>query len=424
MVGTDAVRQPPSFVSVAVRQARDAARVLATAEGSDRNRGVGAIALFLEDNRDDILEANTLDLEMSREMAVPDLVQEWLKLTPERLQTTVTILRRLEKLSDPLQQVTNAPYQLDPSQTYAQQIPLGTVALVYEAFPELAAIAAGLCLKTGNALLFRGGPEATHSNAAIASVLQQALAAAKLPTRTLQLLPCEESSIQELLVQHEYVNLAIPYGRPALVQQTAQSASVPILRSAMGNCYLYLSYSGDCELAGYAIADSHESEPDPVNAIEKVLVHTDVKPTALQNIFHFLDTRGFELRGDARLCAEYPEHLQLATDSEWGVAYLNKIVAFGVANSIETAIEQIARDSSGHADCIVTESYRESRQFALGVDSALVYINSSPRFYRHSPQGESVFLGMSNQKGYRRGFIGLDSLTTFKQVVQGNARRA
>jgi len=411
---------PPNLARSVVREASRTARVLAMARGRERDRGVAAMARAITDSFDDILEANTLDLETSRDMAVPELVQDWLKLTPERLQAAVEILRHLATVPDPLRRVTNAPYQLDPAQTYSQQRPLGTIALVYEAFPELGAIAAGLCLKTGNCLVLRGGPESSHSNAAIAEALQQGLAAADLPPGALQLLPCEESSLTDLLAQDEHVNLVIPYGRPDLVQQAVQCASVPVLRSAIGNCYLYLSNTGDIDLASHAIADSHASKPDPVNAIEKVVVHAECGASALRKLFHALEQTGFQLRGDESACQEFPSHLRPAAPHEWSATYLDRIVAFRRAADVSEAIDWIDRHSSGHADCAITESYLESRQFANGVDSALVYVNASPRFERYSPRGGSVFLGMSNQKGYRRGPIGLDSLTAFKQVVQGD----
>ncbi len=386
-----------------------------------RSRGVQAMAEGLQNAFEDILEANTLDLEMSREMAVPELVLDWLKLTPERLQNTVEILQRLGELSDPMQRMMHAPYQLDPSQTYCQLMPLGVIAFIYEAFPELSAIAAGLCLKTGNSLILRGSSEASHSNAAIAQVLQIALEEAGLPAGCLEVISSDRgSSIQELVGQDQYLNLVIPYGRPSLIGQVMQLATAPVLRAAMGNCYLYWSPSGDLDLTRSVIIDSHASEPDPVNAIEKVLISPDQKSSSLVRLFNSLKEKGFELRGEAELVEAFPEHLTLAKESEWGCPYLDKIVAFKVVDSLSAAIAWINHYTSGHADCLITESYQESRQFAMGIDSAVVYINSSPRFYRNPKGGESVFLGMSNQKGHRRGLIGLETFTTLKQVVQGD----
>jgi glutamate-5-semialdehyde dehydrogenase len=407
----------------AVTRAYRASIALATTKGGDRSRGVQAMAQALQKSFDDILEANTLDLEASREMAVPELVWEWLKLTPERLQTTIQILHRIGELSDPIRRVMNASYQLDDSQTYSQLMPLGVIALIYEAFPELGAIAAGFCIKTGNALILRGGSEASQSNLVIAQALQAALDETGLPAGSVELLPSEQgTSIRDLVTQDRYLNLVIPYGRPTLVQKVMQQATVPVLKSAMGNCYLYWSATGSLEMVRWVILDSHASEPDPVNAIEKILINRYQKPSSLAILWNSLTEKGFQLRGDAELVAEFPKQLTLAADSEWNQPYLDKIIAFKVVDSIESAIAWMNQYSSGHADCLVTESYQESRQFALGVDSSSVYINSSPRFSRNPKRGEAVFLGMSNQKGYRRGMINLETLTTIKQVVQGNGQ--
>jgi len=407
----------------ALRSAYRASLELARTKGIDRSRGVQAMAQALQHYFDDILEANTLDLEASREMAVPELILEWLKLTPERLQTTIQILQRIGEVSDPIRRVMNTSHQLDHSQTYCQLMPLGVIALIYEAFPELGAIAAGLCLKTGNSLILRGGSEASHSNAVIAQALQSALEECGFPIGCLELLPSERGdSIRDLVTQDKYLNLVIPYGRPSLVQQVMQQSTAPVLKSAMGNCYLYWSPTGTLEMARWVILDSHASEPDPVNAIEKVLIHRDQKPSSLVMLWNSLKEKGFELRGDALLVEDFPDKLTLATELEWSHPYLKKIVAFKAVDSIESAIAWINQYSSGHADCLVTESYQESRQFALGIDSSSVYINSSPRFSRNPKRGDAVFLGMSNQKGHRRGLISLETLTTVKQIVQGNAQ--
>lgn len=406
----------------AVHQAYQASLKLAMIRGADRSSAVQAMAKALHNSLDDILEANTLDLEASREMAVPELILDWLKLTPERLQTTIQILQRLGELSDPIRRVMNASYQLDHSQTYCQLMPLGVIALIYEAFPELGALAAGMCIKTGNSLILRGGSEASHSNTVIAQALQSAIEDVGLPTGCLALLPSDRgASIRDLVIQDRYLNLVIPYGRPSLVHQVMQQATAPVLKSAMGNCYLYWSPTGSLEMARGVILDSHQSEPDPVTAIEKVLIHPQMKPSSLVMLWNSLKEKGFSLRGDQELVTQFPD-LKQVEESEWNQAYLDKIVAFKIVDSIESAIAWINHYSSGHADCLVTESYQESRQFALGVNSAATYINASPRFSRNPKRGDSVYLGMSNQKGQRRGFIGLEALTTMKYVVQGNGR--
>jgi len=395
---------------------------LAALRGTQRSRALQLMAKALLARQNDILEANTLDLEASREMAVPDLVLDWLKLTPERLQTAGQILQRLSELSDPIQQVLNLPsYQVDECQTYCQFMPLGVIALIYEALPELGAIAAGLCIRSGNSLILRGGTEASQSNQIMAETLQNALEDAQLPRDCLQLLPSEQGDLtSELVMLDRYINLVIPYGRASLVQQVVRQATTPVLRTAIGNCYLYWSPSGGLDMARWMILDSHQTEPDPVNAIEKVLIHRQQSVSSLTTLWNTLREKGFQLRGEAELVAQFPDlFLPVNDPSDWRRAHLNNSITFKVVDSLEDAIDWINHYSSGHADCLVTESYQESRQFATNINSAITYINASPRFYRNPKRGNPA-LGMSNQKGHRRGLISLEALTTVKHIVQGN----
>lgn len=417
----DAFDDCPEPIASAKRAAH-AALKLGSTKGVDRSRAVLAMAHALKRSFDDILEANTLDLEASREMAVPELILEWLKLTPKRLETTVDILQRLGELSDPLRRVRNADYQLEDSQTYSQLMPLGVIAFIYEAFPDLGAIAAGLCIKTGNSIILKGSTEASHSNAAIGEVLQMAMAEVGLPDGCIEMITAEHgTSIRDLVTQDQYLNLVIPYGRSSLTQQVMRQSTAPVLKSAIGNCYLYWSPNSSLEMVRWIIIDSHQSEPDPVNAIEKVLIHRQALPSSLSVLLNSLKEQGFDIRGDTELLEAFPQ-LRPVKEGEWGSAYLTKTVAFKLVDSLDAAINWINQYSSCHADCIVTDSYQESRQFALGVNSASSYVNASPRFYRQLSRGDSVFLGMSNQKGHRRGFISLESLTTTKLIVQGNGR--
>ena len=420
-MSVDAFNAESNVVATA-RRAYRASMKLALAKGADRSRAVQEMAQALKRSFNDILEANTLDLEASREMAVPELILDWLKLTPERLQTTVEILQRLGELSDPLRRVRHADYQLEDSQTYCQLMPLGVIALVYEAFPELGAIAAGLCIKTGNSLILKGGSETSNSNTVIARILRTALEESGMPLGCLELVEAEQGGlIKDLVTQDSYLNLVIPYGRPSLVQQVVRQATAPVLKSGMGNCYLYWSLSGSIDMARWMVLDSHASEPDPVNAIEKILIHRTTNHSSLVTLWNSLQDKGFKIKADAAIVEAFPQ-MRLAQDSEWDQPYLNKTVAFKVVDNLEAAIAWINQHSSGHADCIVTESYQESRQFALGVNSASTYINASPRFSRNPSRGESVFLGMSNQRGHRRGLISPETLTTVKHIVQGNGR--
>jgi glutamate-5-semialdehyde dehydrogenase len=411
--------QGSSDAAAVTKRAVVAAAALAKAKGAVRSRVTGAIAQGLKTYQNDILEANTVDLEISREMAVPELVLGWLKLTRERLNSATAILQRLSELPDPIGRIMNATHPVEMAQTYSQLMPLGVVALVYEAFPDLGAIAAGMCIKTSNCLILRGGSEASHTNQVMAQVIRGALEESDLPLDCLQLLPADQgSSVRDLITQDQSVNLIIPYGRPSLVQQVARQATAPVLKSTMGNCYLYWAHSGNLEAVRTILLDSHHSMPDPVNAIEKVLVPSDCPESSLRRLWNSLREKGFEVRGDESLCREFAE-LKLAAETEWKQAYLSKIVAFRRVKDLGAAIAWINLHSNGHADCLVTESYAESRQFAQEVNSASTYINASPRFERNPKRGDTVLLGMSSQKGHRRGAIRLETLTTVKHIVQG-----
>ena len=413
---------PTSPVLTPVYRAYRGSLSLAQTSGVDRNQALKAMAQAMKQAQNDILEANTLDLEASREAGIPERLGEWLKLTPERLETTIQILQRLGELPDPIGRVMSSSYQLEQCQTYYQFIPLGVVALIYEAFPELGAIAAGLCLKTANSLLLVGGAEAHYSNQMIAQVLQSTLESVDMPRGCLETIPTQPNlSLQEIITQDRYINLIIPYGRPNLVQQVVQGATVPVLRSAVGNCYLYWSATASVDLVRWMILESHSSTPDPVNAIEKVLIDPNQKPTFLKRLWHSLTEAGFTLKGDGQIAQAFPE-LDQVDVTEWSQPYLNQTIAFRFVENIEEAITLMNQFSSGHANCLATESYAESRQFALNINSAMTYVNASPQFSRHQNRGDAIFLGMSNQKGYRRGLIGIDALTTVQHIVQGSGR--
>ncbi|NEP43437.1 MAG: glutamate-5-semialdehyde dehydrogenase [Okeania sp. SIO2H7] len=403
-----------------VRSARQGALELAKSKASDRRGAIEAMALAIQRHQNEILEANTLDLEASRLAEATEPMVDWLKLTPDRLESTVEILQHLARLPEPVGQIISYAEGSENGSVYSQRIPLGAIALIYEAFPELAAIAAGMCLKTANSLLLLGVSGATHSNLAIARALKSALDEAGLALECVELLPLSgENSIRDLVTQDLHLSLVIPYGRPSLVREVTARATVPVLRTAIGNCYLYWSASGSLETARSMILESHKNQPDAVNAIEKVLIDPNQKSSSLARLWNLLKEKGFEIRVDEALNQEFPDFHQ-ANTLEWSQPYLTKTVAFKVVENLDTAIAWINCYSSGHADCLATESYQESRQFALEINSASTFINESPRFHRYRHPRDSIFLGMSNQKIYPRGAISLEALTTIKQIFLGD----
>jgi glutamate-5-semialdehyde dehydrogenase len=407
----------PSLASV-LSQSIQAGRHLALTSSKQREQAIESMATALRRSFHDILEANTLDLEANRELGISDLLLDWLKLTPERLQRYIDLLYRLGELSL-IYSNTDQGSQVGDRHSYSQVKPLGTIAFIYEALPELGAIAAGMSLKTGNSIILRGGTEARHTNFAIALALRIGLEQTDLPPNAIQIIDSSPSLLYELLTRTQQINLAICYGSPSLIHQVTQQATVSILPAAIGNCYLYWGANGNLELVRHVICDSHVGEPDAVNAIEKVLIHTDRSLTSLTTLWKSLKDKGFQLHGDRELVSNYSEYLQLAQDDEWYQPYLRKIIAFKSVKSVEEAIETIDRYSSGHADCIVTDSYLETQQFVAGINSACVYINASPRFYRHQRGCDRIWLGMSNYHGSQRGAIGLAALMATQKVTMG-----
>lgn len=405
-------------LSAAVRDVAQAGNALRVAGVEVQSQLLEGMAHQLETAQNEILEANTLDLEASLEMAVPDRVLEWLKLTPERLHTATKILRRLALLGDPRHLSSLPPSRISPGLLgHSQVIPIGVVAFIYEAFPELAIIMAGLCARTGNSLILKGGNEASQTNQMILQSLQRALDNLELsPNTVLSLAEDQGDATRSWLLQNPGVNLAIPYGRPSLVKQVIRQAAVPVLPTAMGNCYLYWSASGALDTVIHMVLDSHRGEPDAVNALEKVLIHTGCGNSAIAQLCHALWDNGFEVLGDDDLISDIPELKPIAAE-QWSQPFLTKTVALGRVDSNATAAHWINTHSSGHANALATESYTEANQFTHRVNSAVVYLNTSPRFVRNPAYAANIALGMTAQPGHYPGFVGLSALLTTQHIL-------
>ncbi|MDB9526894.1 gamma-glutamyl-phosphate reductase [Oscillatoria sp. CS-180] len=404
-------------LSALIRQVRYAAKALEKVEKVTEVLHL-ATQTFREET-DAILEANTLDLEASLEMAVPELVVEWLKLTPERLNTAITILERLANLDSVTSSVYSSQLAIASiSHSYLLGEPLGVIAFVYEALPELAIVAAGLCLRAGNGLILKGGHEASQTNQVIAEVFQTVLARVSLPEAAiLTISPSEGEAARRWLMQTTELDLLIPYGRASLVQQVVREANSPSLSIAIANCYLYWAHTAPADVVAEIVLDSRRGNPEPVNGIEKILVDNRVSPIAMDELFQLLQERGLK-----PIDVEVPSIVPFIAPEEeelWQEAQLNYSVVVSRVTDLSTAIALINRYSNGHADCIVTNSYQESVQFASQVRSASIYVNASPRFKRNAAQANAIALGMSAQRGLKGGRITLESLLTHKAVIQG-----
>jgi glutamate-5-semialdehyde dehydrogenase len=397
----------------------------------DRDNLLLEIADGIKQQKNKILEANTLDLEASRDMAVPELVLEWLKLTPDRLNNAIECLVQLANLPDPL--------TLHVGIRGYQRVPLGVVAFVHEGFPQLGLIAAGMCLKVGNAIILKGGSEGTYTQEAIANITKEILIDRNFPEASIASVP-KGVVLKELIVQEKYLRLVIPYGRPSFVQQISKQATISALPTSMGNCYLYLAPSGDLDFAKEIILNSRKGDPDAVNAIEKVVVHRSWCDRGLGDWIVSLKKQGLVLRGCAETRAYYHDYLELQSGSDplnsglpnqieledvWAQAYLDEKIAIKIVDDTEVAIAWINQHSSGHADVLLTDSLSERDRFVGRINSSTIFVNAHSRFSRCSKLGDSgnakIALGMSSLKtrGASRypGMIDIHALTTMKQVV-------
>ena len=404
-------------LSAVIRQVRQAAKALERVEQTTEALRLATQALRAA--TDTILEANTLDLEASLEMAVPELVVEWLKLTPERLNTAITILDRLANLDSVTSFAYGSQLAIAPtSHSYLLGDPLGVIGFVYEALPELAIVAAGLCLRAGNGLILKGGHEASQTNHAIAEVFTSVLRQADLPEQAVLALSASEGeATRRWLMQTTELDLLIPYGRASLVQQVVREANSPSLSTAIANCYLYWAHTAPADVVANIIVNSQQGNPEPVNGIEKVLVDENVSPVAINELRHLLQEKNLSIKEiPAPLTAPLipPEEAEL-----WQEAQLNGTIHLSRVPDLHSGINLINRYSNGHADCIVTNSYQESVQFTNQVRSASIYINASPRFQRNAAQASAIALGMSAQRGLKGGRITLETLLTHKAIVKG-----
>ncbi len=396
----------------AITQSRLAAQSLGQLTGWEKT--LHHLADALDHAQDDILEANTLDLEACLDMAVPERVIDWLKLNPERLCTATHSLRRLAHVGAIQYSGSHPIFQGQPGHQWE---PLGVVALVYEALPELAIFAVGLCLLTGNGLILKGGNEASQTNQAIAQVLHEVIAGSPLPEAIIQVISVSEGEpTRRWLMQSTEIDLIIPYGRASLVQQAQREALAPVLPTAIGNCHLYWAASGDEHTAAQVIIASHQGVPDPVNAIETVLVDAQISTPTLLELLRTLREAHFTCHQDGSIDAEgYLEHLN---EQDWCPGKIPKMIRFRQVPDLKTAVTTINQHSSGHADCLITESYGESQYFTHRVQSATIYVNAPPRFSRSPAQASEVALGMSAQRGLYGGRVGLHSLLAAKTVVR------
>jgi glutamate-5-semialdehyde dehydrogenase len=403
--------------------AKAASQALALTSLEVRNRALEAMARALADKRDDILFRNEIDVEAGRKAGVDAALLDRLTLTAQRIEEMARGLRDIARLPDPLGEVVN---EWDaPAGVHVRKIrvPLGVIAMIYEARPNVTVDSAGLCLKSGNAVVLRGGKEALNSNTALLHIIAQAAASEGVPVGSMQLVETTDRGvIRELARMDKFIDLVIPRGGEEMVQAVREMATVPVLSHGKGLCSVYVDKDADPDMAQRIAYNAKVQRPGVCNAMETLLVHRDMAPVLLPKLVDKYRDAKVEVRGDADAQRLGGRFVKPAQDQDWDTEFLGLVVAVRVVDSLEKAIQHINVHGSHHSDAIVTNNASAADKFLREVDSAAVFHNASTRLHDGGALGLGAEMGISTQKLHARGTMGLRELTTTKYVIQGTGQ--
>jgi glutamate-5-semialdehyde dehydrogenase len=406
--------------------AKAASRELARLDAERKNAALHAMAAALEEHEDSILDANERDLEAGRANDLSSALLDRLKLTPERLAGIASDVRAIAALPDPVGEVIGGHRIAEGLDMRKVRVPLGVVAVVYEARPNVTIDCSALCLKSGNAIVLRGSSMAANSNAVLAGVAARAVESVGIPAAAVSIVAGgNRDELRQLATADGLVDLIIPRGGEGLKHALKEHATVPVLYAASGNCHLYVDATADVGDAVAIAVNAKVQRPGVCNAIETLLVHSDVAAEFLPRALSELRERGVELRVDGRtksLAGPLADSLLDATEEDWATEFLALVLAVRVVDTVDDAIEHVNRFGSGHSEAIVTGSTASARRFTQDVDAAAVYVNASTRFTDGAQFGMGAEIGNSTQKLHARGPIGLRELCSFKYVVEGDGQ--
>ncbi len=404
----------------AALRAREAAISLAVTPRAAKDAGLHAMANSLDKHASEILAANRSDVSRARDAGTSDALVDRLTLTEDRLRSMADDLRDVARLPDPVGEVVRGSTLPNGLELRQVRVPLGVVGIIYEARPNVTADAAGLCLKSGNAVLLRGSSSAAESNAALVEAMQAALAEAGLPADAVQLISSDSrESVNHLMRARGLVDVLIPRGGASLIRSIVEESTVPVIETGVGNCHVYVDAAADLDAALAILIDAKVSRPSVCNSAETVLVHEAVADEFVPRALAALRDHGVTVHGDGRV-RSYDDTVVPATDEDWDTEYLSLDIAAAVVPSVDAAVDHIRRHGSAHTDAIVTSSQQAARQFVAEVDSSSVVVNASTRFTDGGEFGFGAEIGISNQKLHARGPMGLPELTSTKYIVIGD----
>lgn len=403
------------------KNAKVAARKLGTLQ-EKKDAALTAIAAALREKTPEILAANAIDLQSGEQNGMTSALMDRLRLTPERIEGMAAGVDQIAGMTDPIGEVLTGKRLPNGLRIEQVRVPLGVIGIIYEARPNVTADAAALCLKAGSAVILRGGKEAFSSNQCITNVMREAIAKAGLPEDCIQLVQdTSRESAKEMMGLTDYLDVLIPRGGAGLIRSVVENSRVPVIQTGAGNCHVYVDEFADIPMAAEIIFNAKTQRPSVCNAIETILVHRNIAEKALPVIKAKLDEKPVELRGCPLTC-EILKDITKAEDADWATEYLDYILAVKVVDSIDEAMDHIAQYSTGHSECIVTESYHNANRFTEEVDCAAVYVNASTRFTDGGMFGMGAEIGISTQKLHARGPMGLAQLTSTKFIVRGDGQ--
>jgi glutamate-5-semialdehyde dehydrogenase len=408
-----------SDVTAIARRARTAAMQTALLSRAAKDAALLAMAAALEARSDEILAANARDLEKARDDGVPPAIVDRLTLTSGRVRDMAEGLRQVAALPDPVGEVVRGGVLPNGLELRQLRVPLGVVGIIYEARPNVTVDAAGLCVKSGNAVLLRGSSSALRSNECLVAVLERAGVETGLPPGTVQLVPgTDHDDVKQMMRLRGLIDVLIPRGGAGLIKSVVEESTVPVIETGVGNCHVYVDADADLDMAAAIVVNAKTSRPAVCNAAETLLVHQDVAAEFLPRMLQELREHGVTVHGDAAVAA-LDSSVVPATEDDWYAEYLDLDLAVAVVESLDAAVTHIATYGSQHTEAIITRSQDAARQFVAAVDSAAVMVNASTRFTDGSEFGYGAEIGISTQKLHARGPMGLAELTSTKYVVTG-----
>lgn len=404
------------------QQAKEAAAVLARLSVMEKNVGLIAMADSLEAHQQDILAANEQDIVLARESGLAEPLVERLTINAERVKGMADNIRKIASLDDPLAVTANEWVIENGLRIGRRRVPLGVVAIIYESRPNVTADASALTLKSGNAIILRGGKEALNSNLAIEKALKLGLENTKVPLHAVQVIPSSDRLYSnELMTMNDYVDCLIPRGGRNLIQTVVKNATVPVIETGEGNDHLYIEQSADVEMAKKILLNAKVQRPSVCNAVETVLIDRTFAEAHLQELMQALLEKEVELRGDAYTVDQIPA-IKSVTEEDWDTEFLSLVLAVKVVSGYDEAITHIRTYSTKHSEAIVTSNYQAAQNFLNDIDAAAVYVNASTRFTDGEVFGFGGEMGISTQKLHARGPLGLEALTSYKYVIQGEGQ--